>query len=136
MRSLAGLDSILPSETRTRSIRRPVLDLRVNFPWNEDSLDDSARRNLDEIGTALADPRLADRRFEVAGHTDDTGTEEFNLELSERRAVNVKRYLVEHHGIAPERLAVKGLGESQPKETGSSEAARRENRRVEFQLLH
>ncbi len=68
---------------------------------------------------------------EVQGHTDTTGTEVLNRELSESRAKAVVRWLVEH-GIAAERLVARGYGYSRPVADESTEEGRRRNRRVDF----
>lgn len=71
------------------------------------------------------------KRFEVAGHTDSVGTDEYNLALGTRRAKAVQDYLVEH-GIDASRLQVKSYGESQPVADNESKAGRAQNRRVEL----
>ncbi|MCH6568931.1 MAG: OmpA family protein [Acidobacteria bacterium] len=70
----------------------------------------------------------------VYGHTDDIGSEEYNLDLSERRAQTVREYLTEN-GIAPEIITSKGFGKSRPIVPGSSAAARADNRRVEIGIV-
>jgi len=122
--------------TQTRSIRRPRLDLPIHFDTDSTALSDTARRDLDEFGIALASPQLSDERFVVGGHTDDVGDEDYNYDLSERRAERVRDYLIEKHGIAGERLVVRAYGETDPLEPDTSPEARRVNRRVEFSLGH
>jgi len=70
----------------------------------------------------------------VYGHTDDIGSEEYNLDLSERRAQRVREYLTEN-GIAPEIITSKGFGKSRPIVPGASAEARAENRRVEIGIV-
>ncbi|MCH8017086.1 MAG: OmpA family protein [Acidobacteria bacterium] len=70
----------------------------------------------------------------VYGHTDDIGSEEYNLDLSERRAQRVRDYLTEN-GIAPEIITSKGFGKSRPIVPGTSAEARAENRRVEIGIV-
>lgn len=69
----------------------------------------------------------------VSGHTDDTGSTEFNDELSLRRADAVKAYLCVK-GIHPDSIRVYGYGETEPVVKGVSEEARAMNRRVEFRI--
>jgi len=70
----------------------------------------------------------------IEGHTDSTGTNNnFNQLLSERRAQKVVDYLVEN-GVAAERLASAGFGESKPIESNMTAAGRSANRRVEVKL--
>ena len=68
----------------------------------------------------------------IAGHADYVGSEEYNRDLSERRANSVKEYLVETHEIEPYRLSIKAYGETRPIASNESEEGRALNRRVEF----
>ena len=70
----------------------------------------------------------------VYGHTDNIGSEEYNLDLSEKRAQTVRDYLTEN-GIAPEIITSKGFGKSRPIVPGTSAEARAENRRVEIGIV-
>ena len=72
-------------------------------------------------------------KLRVDGHTDDRGNDAHNLDLSQRRAASVMRWLVEH-GIAQERLESQGLGETQPLVPNRGAANRQTNRRVEFKI--
>lgn len=69
----------------------------------------------------------------VEGHTCDLGSEEYNLALGERRAITVKKYMVES-GIAPERITSASFGESLPAYPNDSEPNRKLNRRVQFNV--
>ncbi|MGQ0658336.1 MAG: OmpA family protein [Chromatiales bacterium] len=68
---------------------------------------------------------------EIEGHTDDRGNEDYNLELSHKRAETVRQYLIDR-GIAAERLKAIGRGEAQPVAANDSVEGRSRNRRVEF----
>ncbi len=69
------------------------------------------------------------------GHTDERGSEEYNLALGERRANSVKRYLVDL-GVPSSRLATVSFGEAKPRAMGHDESAWRYNRRVEFTVVN
>jgi len=69
----------------------------------------------------------------VEGHTDERGTQEYNLALGERRADSVKRYLM-NLGLPADAISTVSYGESQPAVPGQSEEAWQRNRRVEFGL--
>lgn len=71
----------------------------------------------------------------IAGHTDSSGNELYNLGLSYKRAEAVKNFLIERQGLAPSRLRVKPYGESQPIANNDSAAGQALNRRVEFLYL-
>jgi outer membrane protein OmpA-like peptidoglycan-associated protein len=73
-------------------------------------------------------------QVEVEGHTDATGPERYNLELSRRRAEAVVRYLSEN-GVPKNRLSVKFFGENNPIETNETPVGRSRNRRVEFKIV-
>ena len=73
-------------------------------------------------------------KVNVRGHADDTGTEDYNKQLSLRRAQSVRRFLVKR-GVAADRLTVEGLGSSEPLVAGTSARARAKNRRVEFKVV-
>jgi len=72
--------------------------------------------------------------IEIAGHTDNVGSEAFNQKLSENRAKSVETYIVEH-GINESRLKAVGYGESRPIAFNSDDEGRQKNRRVEFEVL-
>ena len=67
----------------------------------------------------------------VAGHTDSKGTDAYNKKLSQRRADNVRKYLVNKFGISANKLVARGYGESQPIASNETDAGRQQNRRVE-----
>jgi outer membrane protein OmpA-like peptidoglycan-associated protein len=67
----------------------------------------------------------------VVGHTDNVGTNEYNQQLSERRALSVAHYL-ESKNVNSMRLATAGKGETQPLASNNSESGRQANRRVEI----
>ncbi len=71
---------------------------------------------------------------DVNGHTDSDGSDEYNRELSDRRANSVAQYLVSQQ-LDPQRFSVQGLGETQPIATNASVSGKAQNRRVEIQLV-
>ncbi len=106
-------------------------DLMVNFELNSDELSESAKANLREFSRALDDPRLGSASFSIEGHTDATGPEDYNLQLSERRADAVVRFLREQ-GADASRFTVKGLGEGDPRSDDPFDPI---NRRVETRIV-
>ena len=73
-------------------------------------------------------------KIQINGHTDNVGSEEDNLSLSENRAKAVYDYLIENN-ITADRLRYKGFGESDPIASNQSEDGRKENRRTEFMII-
>lgn len=106
-------------------------DLLVNFDKNSANLTEPARDNLMEFSKALKDPHLTGARFEVEGHTDASGTENYNLSLSERRAKAVVTFLSEQ-GVDTSKLIAKGYGEASPL---TSDAYDPQNRRVQTRMV-
>jgi outer membrane protein OmpA-like peptidoglycan-associated protein len=101
----------------------------INFDVDSDVLRPDATPALERVLAALQ--ATGGLQVRIAGHTDWDGTEDHNLELSERRAQAVVRWLVER-GIPLARLSPVGFGESQPIADNESSAGRALNRRVEI----
>jgi len=139
------LDNVEGSQIRTRSIRLlkdepsalgagaaaspSALSLPVQFEFDSTTISVAAREQLDALaeGIKLLPPQ---RLVLIEGHTDASGSDDYNQWLSLRRAAAVKRYLVQMHGIEARRLRDTGLGERQPIAGIDPYAA--ENRRVQF----
>lgn len=73
-------------------------------------------------------------KIEISGHTDNRGSEQYNMELSKKRAQSVYKYLIDK-GIDHERLSYAGYGENQPVATNETEEGRAKNRRTEIKIL-
>ena len=73
-------------------------------------------------------------KIQINGHTDNVGSEENNLTLSENRAKTVYNFLIKNQ-IESERLSFKGFGENNPIDSNHSEKGRKNNRRTEFQVV-
>lgn len=73
-------------------------------------------------------------KFSIEGHTDNTGSANFNMTLSEQRANEVKNYFIQN-GIPAERMSTKGFGQTKPISSNKTEAGRANNRRVEVKLV-
>lgn len=104
----------------------------IEFAFNSDTLQGRAFQVLDRVVEILK--RYRNYHVKIEGHTDDIGEDQFNLDLSERRAKAVMDYLVDS-GIDPERLTFQGMGETAPYLPNTSEENRVRNRRVEFILM-
>jgi outer membrane protein OmpA-like peptidoglycan-associated protein len=116
-----------------RPLEEKFVLLGVNFESGSAALTPDSYGLLDQVAKSLkAYPEV---RIEILGHTDDVGNEQFNLDLSQRRAESVRQYLV-NAGIAPSRIDAKGYGESMPIASNSTAAGRAENRRIEFKRLN
>lgn len=106
-----------------------TVNLTVGFENNSAVLETDALINLDRLGTALSDPKLAGKKFRIGGHTDAKGSDRRNLILSERRAKTVREYLVKHFKIPANNLVATGYGRTKPLDPKDPESP--VNRRVE-----
>jgi len=95
-------------------------------------LRDQTQANIIELAKILK--KYEDTAILVEGHTDDRGTEEYNVTLSENRARSVFNLLT-RQGVAGRRITVIGYGESQPVQTNSTAGGRQANRRVEIAIF-
>ncbi len=101
-----GVDFILAS------ITKPVVIDNIFYDFDKATLRPESKEALDEMVQVLRDnPNVT---IEMASHTDRKGTDEYNIDLSSRRAKSVIDYLISQ-GIAPDRLQSQGYGESRPK---------------------
>lgn len=105
---------------------------RVEFDFDKADLKPKNRELLSRIAGVLLTSQ--GYRVQVYGHTDDVGTEEYNQDLSERRAETVRDYLVEA-GIPTDIISAKGFGKTNPLVAGTDDKARARNRRVEIGII-
>jgi outer membrane protein OmpA-like peptidoglycan-associated protein len=107
---------------------------KVTFPLNRSAVGDDAKSLVDE---AIAQLKAENRGvfFEIEGHTDSTGPAEYNLRLGEDRAVAVRNYLHDQHGIALNRMQVISYGAGKPVVDNKNRANRAQNRRVVIKVL-
>jgi len=99
---------------------------------NSDELLPSSFPTLNRAADVLA--RFAGVRMEIQGHASADGDDDYNLQLSQKRAESVRRYLISR-GVDPDRLIAVGYGETRPLSTNRTQDGRSQNRRVEFQIL-
>lgn len=104
----------------------------VFFDTGKSTLRKESFASLDELAEIMKlKPRLI---IEIAGHTDNVGSPESNLILSNDRANAVRDYLI-RHGIDEKRVMAKGYGETQPVASNDTENGRQENRRTEVRII-
>ncbi|WP_181234295.1 OmpA family protein [Enhygromyxa salina] len=104
----------------------------INFDSDKDVIKKDSKPILDRAVEVLQlYPQV---RVEISGHTDSNGGYEHNVDLSQRRAEAVKRYLVEA-GIDESRIETRGAGPNEPIDTNDTSAGRAENRRIEVKIL-
>jgi len=103
----------------------------VNFDLNKATLTSTAKANLDKIIKVFNE--YPDTYIYIFGYTDSSGSDEYNLNLSEQRAASVKTYL-SGKGISGSRVVTMGKGEADPIESNDTKAGQAKNRRVEFAI--
>ncbi|WP_298123731.1 OmpA family protein [Brevundimonas sp.] len=103
----------------------------VTFGTNQDAINPTFHVVLDDVAAVLA--QYDRSTIDIVGHADSDGADAYNLDLSQRRASNVARYLIDRN-ILPARLYVEGRGESQPIASNATAAGKAQNRRVEITI--
>lgn len=103
----------------------------ILFDVDQSNLKDQYKSELAELSRILN--KYADTNILLVGHTDSTGSENYNLELSKRRAGSVATYLTTQN-VNAARFTTEGYGESQPVTTNDTAAGRAQNRRVEVAI--
>lgn len=105
--------------------------LHLNFAFDSSVLPASSKSDVEKLTRVLKENLPA--KVIIIGHTDHTGTDEYNQKLSERRATSLGKRLVEN-GIESERIHTSGKGEKEPIATNSTREGRAENRRIEVDI--
>jgi len=104
----------------------------ILFDFESSQLNDEAKQKLDDLASKI--PGQGPYAVEVKGFTDKTGSREYNLALSEKRAASVVRYLTTKHRVPLHRVHRVGLGNENPAEVNDTRDGRRMNRRVEVRV--
>lgn len=104
----------------------------IFFATGKSTLNTESFPELNRIAISMAENKTL--AIELGGHTDNTGSTEFNLKLSQDRADTVREYLI-GKGIEPDRVASKGYGETVPVAKNDTPEGQQLNRRVEFKIL-
>ena len=130
----AKADSTARAEVIARAITatRSTFAEMIFFDYDKADLSAESRATLDaKLPILNANPSI---RIRIAGHTDDRGSDEYNIALGQRRAAAAKRYLVSQ-GIAEDRIDVVSFGEERALVLGDDEGAWSQNRRDEFEII-
>jgi outer membrane protein OmpA-like peptidoglycan-associated protein len=104
----------------------------VLFAPNTANIEPGAKQNLYPLITFLREHPT--RQVSIAGYTDNTGSESYNRDLSQRRAEAVRGFLIQN-GIQSDRVTAHGFGEASPVAPNDTAAGRQQNRRVEITVL-
>ncbi len=108
-----------------------TFDSGILFDFDSSELRPAAKENIKELTDVLKD--YEDTKIMFAGHTDSRGSDEYNMELSERRAKSVALYTAQQ-SVDAERMVIQGYGETDPVADNSTAEGRQQNRRVEIAI--
>lgn len=123
----------IPNTTVTRQEDKLVVTMSesIVFDLNSAALKQQSMQTLDQIADVMNNNPESD--ILVKGHTDSSGAEKYNQELSERRANAVRNYLIAK-GVAPDRITAIGFGMTMPVASNDTAEGRERNRRVEIEI--
>ncbi|MDX1903944.1 MAG: OmpA family protein [Thermonemataceae bacterium] len=121
-----------PTEFGYLKPNEPIILKNVLFEFGKATLLDKSKVELDKLFRLLKE--YQELKIVISGHTDEIGSAEKNIKLSEQRAKAVYEYLITK-GILADRLFFGGYGSTKPIESNQSEVGRKKNRRVEFFIL-
>ena len=105
------------------------MPVEILFDFDSSKVKEGVKESLNTLGKALAENK--DIKLKIDGHTDYIGTEQYNLNLSLKRANSIKNYLI-GRGVSANNISIEGYGKQNPVANNSTEAGRAKNRRVEF----
>lgn len=124
-----SLDSVVKGLDNYKS----VANVTVNFGFDKAMLTKDDKDQLDTFAAQLGNAKSY--ILEVTGGTDSAGSAQYNYDLSQRRADSVVQYLAAKYGVAPHRFYLIGIGKDQEVAPNTTAEGRKQNRRVEIQLL-
>ena len=120
------------AETALINKARALILETIYFEYDMDELRDDARTTLDAKLPLLGLNKQL--RFRISGHSDERGSDEYNIALGRRRAETTKRYLTDR-GIDASRIETTSFGRERPAVQGTTEEAWSKNRRAEFEII-
>jgi OOP family OmpA-OmpF porin len=113
--------------------KNAIVISNIYYETDKADLRPESTQSLDKelVGLLLDNPQLI---IEISSHTDEIGSNDYNLRLSQRRAESVVNYLISK-GISKDKLKAKGYGETKPIATNATPEGRQKNRRTEFKII-
>jgi len=119
------------NKTNPKKVLKDVFENLI-FETNKAVIKEISFPYLDELSKVLVSQ--PNWKLHLVGHTDNVGKDEYNLDLSKRRALAVKKYLVSKN-ISPDVISTDGKGKTMPIASNETEEGRAKNRRVEFLII-
>jgi len=127
---IPGVDATSIEETERGLVL--TFDNELLFKFDSDEILPEQKKNLDKIAEFLE--KNVARKVSVEGHADGTGEDDYNLDLSQRRAKAVRKALADR-SVSESRIEAVGFGETKPVASNDTSEGRRKNRRVEVIIL-
>ena len=126
-RSLKFIDVSKSHQPAAHVLKEKAISMEILFDYNSAMLTPYAKEQLRPVGSALASNDLVGFRYRIEGHTDIIGGNEFNMDLSRRRAKAVQEFLTQQSGLAPSLTQIVGKGKNDlaDKNNPTSEVNRR-----------
>jgi OOP family OmpA-OmpF porin len=122
-----------PAQEKTAAVPPEMIrfctTLDIQFEIDRYAIEHEYEASVERLGAYLK--KYPATTAVIEGHTDEVGTDEYNMQLSQRRANSVMEYLVTHSGIAPSRLKAVGYGKTRPVADNRTEEGKRQNRRID-----
>jgi outer membrane protein OmpA-like peptidoglycan-associated protein len=127
-----AIPAVAPEPPKRVEVKADRIEIneKIQFELDKAEIKEASHGLLNEIVDVLKE-HVDIKKVDILGHTDSDGTDEYNQDLSDRRAKAVLQYLV-NHGIEKKRLSAKGFGEGKPIADNETEEGKEKNRRVEF----
>ncbi len=124
---------VLSSTVSNLDNYRPVAETSVLFGFDKDNLTKKDKDALDKLASDI--PNTKGYIITVEGGTDSVGSQEYNYDLSERRANSVIQYLASKYNVPAHKIYLIGLGKDKPADSNKTSAGRAKNRRVDVHLM-
>ncbi|MFK5983800.1 MAG: OmpA family protein [Pseudomonadota bacterium] len=125
-----AVKSLTADSTPKLAEKPKTIGLPIKFSKNSSNILDESLSFLNELGKMLTMEKHKNNNLLIEGHTDSSGSKNYNMYLSSQRANSVKQYLQDHYQISSSRLSTQGKGESEPLSGSNPRDA--VNRRVQF----
>lgn len=130
--TVKGQPALTEDQAKTQAkLNEAIAGKIVEFESGKDVLTDKGKAVLDELAPIF---KGTTDKMEVGGHTDSDGNDASNMNLSQRRAETVKKYLADK-GLDAARFTTKGYGETKPIADNKTPEGKQRNRRIEFQVM-
>ena len=138
LRGTRGIDrsiKVVPKKTGVSEVPKHIT-IHLYFKINSTEFNDhQSHKQLAQLGLALSSEELRLIKVKIAGHTCDLGSDEYNLQLSQKRANRIMDDLITFYRIEPSRLMADGYGEIHPNVPNTTESNRKLNRRVVIERI-